>query len=106
MFYASLQTGVVQLDRCDLFAFNALPEFHRADTLGFAECLREITQRGETKKLGDLGHGQVGFCQKILAFVNPAGDQIIDRGDPVFPLECMRKIVFIHVSFISKLFQC
>ena len=45
MFYASLQTGVVQLDRCDLFAFNALPEFHRADTLGFAECLREIAQR-------------------------------------------------------------
>ena len=52
--------------------FGALPILHRTNTLCFAERLGEIAQRGKAEKLGDLGHGQVGFYQKVLAFVNAA----------------------------------
>lgn len=59
------------MDFFGLQVLDTLTEFHGTNTLGLSEGLREIAKRGETKKLGNLRHRQVGFCQKILAFADP-----------------------------------
>ena len=88
-----------------LHAFGTLSEFQRADALGFTENLRKIAQGGESQQLGDLGHGEVGFCQKVFAFIDPPGDQIIDGGHAVFPFKGVGEIVLIDVCLFGQQLQ-
>ena len=86
--------------------FGTLPKFHGTAAMDLAEDLREITQRGESQKLGDLGHRKIGLSKEVFAFVYSSGDHVIDGGDPILPFESMRKIIFIYVCFLRQLFQC
>ena len=85
--------------------FGTLPVFHGADILGPAEDLGEIAQGGKAQKLGDLGQGQIRFCQQIFALLDPPGDHIIDGGYPVLPLEGVGEVVFVHVGFLRQKLQ-
>ena len=82
-----------------------LSVFHGCDALGAMENLGKVTEGRKTQKLGNLGHGQVGFGKQVFAFLQPAGDHVIDRGDAIFPLEGMGEIVFVHVCFFCQLIQ-
>ena len=56
----------------------AIPVFFRADAFRAAENLREITQRGKTEQLCNLGHGKIGFGQQVHALLDTLGDHIVD----------------------------
>ena len=68
---------------------RALPIFHWRNSLCFTEDLGKIAQGRKPQELGNLGHGKIGFGQKILTLINALGDHIVDGGNTVFPLKCM-----------------
>ena len=70
------------------------------------EYLGKITQGGKAQQLSNLGHGKIRFSQQVLAFVDASCDHIVDRREAVFLFEGMGEIEFIHMSFLSQLFQC
>ena len=82
-----------------------MPVFHGAGLLGPAEDLGEVAQGRKAQKLGDLGHGKICFCQQVFAFLDPAGDHVIDGGDPILPLEGVGEIIFIDVGLLGQLLQ-
>ena len=88
-----------------LHVFGALAVLHGRGCLSSAEHLREVAQGGESQQLSNLGHREVGFCQKILAFLNPLCDHIVDGGSAVLPLEGMGQVVLVHMSILCQLLQ-
>lgn len=84
-------------------SFRISSVVHGAGAVGFMENLGEVARGGKTQNEGDLGDGKVGFCQEVFTFLNAAGDQIIDGRNPIFLLESMREVVFVHVCFLGEL---
>ena len=79
--------------------------FRGADPLGVAEALGEIAGGGEAQHGGDLGQAQVCLRQEPLALLDPAGDQIIDGGDAVFPLEGVGHVIFVDAGLLRQQVQ-
>ena len=71
------------------------PVFRGADPFCVAEALGEVAGGGEAQNRGDLGQGMIRLRQEPFALPDPAGDQVIDGGDPIFPLEGMGHVIFI-----------
>ena len=85
--------------------FVLLPIFQGRYVLCAVEDLGKVAEGGETQKLGDLGHGQIGFSQQVFALFQTSRDHVIDGGDSVFPLEGMGKVEFVHVCLFCQLIQ-
>ena len=73
--------------------------FHPPETLG------KIAKGGEAQNLGNEGKGVVRFPQKEAAFLDAAGDEVIDGGDPKLPPEGVGQVIFIEVGQLGQLVQ-
>ena len=98
------QTSILFLSCFSFSPVSALnPVGHGTDPLNFPKTLRKIAGGRKTQHTGDLRQGDACLGEKVEALLNPAGEQIVDRGDSVFPAESVSQIIFADMSHRSQI---
>ena len=87
------------------FDLVVFPVFCRADPFRLLKCLGKVAGGGKTQDGRDLDLREVCLCQEPFALPDAAGDQIVDRGDAVFPFEGVGHIAFVDAGHFRQFIQ-